>query len=313
MKKIVVTGATSMIGAALLCRLVKDSQIEKIYAVVRTPLDEAQFSKRNRLPKDEKIQIIECDISDYSRLPELVNDTCDTFYHLAWPRTLTYKESIEDILSKCDSAKYVIEALYSAYKIGCKKFIGAGSQSEYGLVKEGIYNKDLYCKPVRADGVVHLMAGQLAMMVAESFDMKCIWMRIFSVYGTNDRLNSMISSTIDKLIKGEHCSFTKSEQTWDFIYEKDIAEAFYLVGEKINENKIYNVANGTSRPLKDYIETIRDVVSPKTVLGIGELDYPPNAIMRMEVDVSELVSDTGWRPKTDFKSGIEEIYKAKKS
>lgn len=306
MKNVIVTGATSMLGVSLIERLVADKSIETVFAVIRK-----KSPKRSRVPISSRIKIIECDINEYSELLCQIDKECDTFYHMAWPRTATYDESIEDMLIKCDATKTVITAVEVAEKLGCKKFIGAGSQSEYGLPLNGIYSVHLECKPVRADGVFHLLAGWTARKVAKSLKIKCIWMRIFSVYGINDRMNSMINMTIDKLMKGEHCSFTKAEQRWDYVYSDDVAEAFYLVGDKVNESKIYNIAYGESKPLREYIEAIRDVVAYGTVLGIGELNYPENAIKNMIVDISDLVNDTGWIPKTNFKSGIRKIYESK--
>lgn len=302
-----------MLGAALVERLLKSTEIEKIYAVVRVHSEERELeAKRLRIPSDKRIRIVECDISSYAELPILINDECDVFYHMAWPRTATYEESIKDMLCKCDAAKYVIEAVKAASELGCQKFVGAGSQSEYGLPSDGYYTTKQECKPVRADGVFHLMAGQAAKMAAELLGLKCIWMRIFSVYGVNDRQNSMISVTIGKLLKGEHCAFTKCEQNWDYVYADDVAEAFYLVGEKVNQHKIYNIAYGESTQLRHYIESIRDVVCPGAFLGIGELEYPANAIMNMNVDVSDLKNETGWNPKVDFETGIKRIYESKK-
>jgi len=305
MRKVVVTGATSMLGSALINRLIQDKGIKTIYAVIRP-----NSNKVNRIYNDKRIHFVECDIEGYSRLYTLIDDKCDVFFHMAWPRTLTYEENIADMILKCEAVEAVLEAVETAAKLGCKKFVGAGSQSEYGLPKNGMFTVHTECIPVRADGVFHLAAGQAARMAARSLGMKCIWMRIFSVYGVNDRMNSMINDTIRRLLNGEHCSFTKSEQQWDYVYSDDVAEAFYLVGKIVNEDKIYNIASGNSRVLKEYIEIIKEVVSPKAELGIGEREYPTDPIMNMEVDVSELKEDTMWYPKVDFRTGIKKIYES---
>lgn len=82
MKKIVITGATSMIGVALIHAALQDESIEKIYAVVRPATEKAK-----RIPSDNRICVLPCDIADYKKLPQLISDSCDVFYHLAWPRT----------------------------------------------------------------------------------------------------------------------------------------------------------------------------------------------------------------------------------
>ncbi len=306
MKKIVVTGATSMIGIALINKALQTDNVERIYAVIRP-----DSVKVNRLMSDPRIQIVSCEFSDYENLAALIPEQCDVFYHLAWPRTATYQECYEDIIEKYKNIQVELEAVKAAFKLGCKKFVGAGSQSEYGLVPSGMMGRDTPCNPVRADGVRHLAAGRLAMIVANDLGIDCIWMRIFSVYGKYDRPNSMVNSTIDKLLSGEHCSFTKAEQIWDFLAADDIGEAFYLVGEKSQGSHVYCVGCGKPRTLQSYIKTIRDVVNPNAELGFGELEYPKDAVMNLYADISEIQKDTGWSPQIEFKDGIQEIYQYK--
>ena len=62
MKKIIVTGATGMIGA-FLTRLAAMQGIE-VLAVIRPG-----SSKRANVPKHPNVKIIECDLSDLSGLP----------------------------------------------------------------------------------------------------------------------------------------------------------------------------------------------------------------------------------------------------
>ena len=304
MKKIVVTGATSMTGVALIEALIRDSEVEKIYLVVREDTD-----KWYRIPIDRRIVRINCPMSQYLYLPELINDSCDCFYHFAWTRTSTYQESAEDILIKCQNISGVVSAVEAAIKLGCKKFIWAGSQSEYGIV-EGIIKPNTPCYPVRADGIAHYAAGLMGKLLAENNDIAFIWMRIFSAYGKYDRANSLISSTIRKLKNGEHCSFTKSEQLWDYVNSKDMGRAFYLVGKMVNTSKIYCVGSGEEHPLWYYIEMIREIVAPDAVLGIGELPYPDKPIMRLCADIDSLTRDTGWVPQVSFVDGIKELTNA---
>lgn len=302
MKRIVITGATSMIGIALIDRAIQLKTIQQIYAVVRP-----NSSKIFRIPSDSRITVVPCDVADFASLPEMILKKCDTFYHLAWPRTSTYQESFDDIAEKCSNIRITLDAVKAASQMGCSKFIGAGSQSEYGLLSDEIIKPDSICNPVRADGVLHLAAGQLARIVSKSMGMDCIWMRIFSIYGKYDRSNSMISTTITKLLKGEHCAFTASEQRWNFLNAEDAGNAFLLAGERSTGNHIYCLGDKISRPLREYIEILRDVVAPETVVGIGELPYPKQPIMNMNIDISELENDTGWKPEVNFENGIRKL------
>ena len=305
MKKIVVTGATSMIGNALICSALQDAAMQKIYAVIRPGT-----KRLERLPDDSRITVVACDIGNYEDLPELISDTCDIFYHLAWPRTATYDEDYEDILFKCENIQTVMKAVHAAAIMGCAKFVGAGSQSEYGVDHVGRLSPETPCKPVRADGIIHLAAGELARILCEKAGMSCIWMRIFSIYGKYDRPNSMVRSTIAKLKSGEHCSFTQSEQNWDFLAAEDAGRAFYLVGKKACGNHVYCLGSGERKTLREYIEIIRDEVAPNAELGFGELPYPPNPVMDLCADITKLQQDTGWYPQIGFKEGVQMLRSA---
>ena len=69
-------------------------------------------------------------------------------------------------------------------------------------------------------------------------------------------------------------------------------------------NGIYPVGSGNARPLREYIEMIRDEIDPSLSLGFGEIPYGEKQVMHLEADISALKADTGFEPHTDFKIGI---------
>ena len=99
--------------------------------------------------------------------------------------------------------------------------------------------------------------------------------------------------------------FTKGEQIWDYLYGGDCSRAFYLIGQYGKHGKAYTIGSGKSRYLKDYMCAIRDVIDPTLEIGIGELPYYPNQVMRLCADISELTEDTGFKPEVDFEEGIQ--------
>lgn len=308
MSNIIVTGATSMVGVAIIQEAIKNQEVEEILAVVRPNTE-----KLDRIPTNDKIEIIEVGFNDYEKLSEHVNSrgkagSYNVFYHLAWSRTPTYTESYSDMLLKCDSIAGVLSAVKAAKDIGCKKFVYTGGQAEYGIVNSDYIRPDTPCDPVRADGIAHLAAGKMAKILCSQFDIPFIWVRIFSVYGVNDRPDSMIKMTVKKMMNNEPCKFTKAEQIWDYLNAKDLGEAILLSGLKAKEDKVYCVGSGEARPLREYIEIIRDVVNPEMNLKFGEIPYPNNPVMRLCPDISDIVRDTGWKPRTAFEAGIREIY-----
>ena len=98
MKKVIITGATSMVGIAII-EACLEKKIDRIYAIIRE-----KCVNRERIPKDDRIIIIECDIDKYYRLPELINENCDVFYHIAW--SVTGSKRNEDILGQSKNIQY---------------------------------------------------------------------------------------------------------------------------------------------------------------------------------------------------------------
>jgi nucleoside-diphosphate-sugar epimerase len=93
---------------------------------------------------------------------------------------------------------------------------------------------------------------------------------------------------------------------WDFLYAKDAGRAFYLLGESGIAGKTYCIGSGIARPLREYIEKIRDAVDPKASVGFGDVPYSPKQVMYLCADISELTADTGFTPEYTFEQGIRE-------
>ena len=298
MNVIVVTGATSMIGSALIRSCLRHG-VSRIYAVVR-----AGSPKLARLPEDARIVMVECSADTYETLPDLIPEKCDVFYHIAW--TLTGVSRNEDLLEQAKNVQYTLQALAAAKALGCEKFIGAGSQAEYGKLDIPSIGPDAPVNPVQAYGIAKYAAGKLAMEDAKKKNISCLWVRIFSVYGIFDKPTTMIASTIRKLLAGEHTAFTKGEQMWDYLFSEDAGDAFYLVGEKASGHKVYCLGSGESRTVRSFIEDMRDIANPAAELGIGEIPYTPQTVMNLCADIETLQADTGFAPKTSFSEGIRQ-------
>ena len=100
MKRIIVTGATSMIGTALIEECIRHD-IE-VYAVVR-----AGSSKTKRLPESARIHQIECELEKLEELPAKITGECDTFFHIAWGNTGENRNSSTELQSRKDLSEQV--------------------------------------------------------------------------------------------------------------------------------------------------------------------------------------------------------------
>lgn len=296
MRRVIITGPTGTVGMALINKLIK----EGIYVAAVCRRDSVRIKN---IPKSEFVRIIECNLEEISRLPEFIRtvDEYDSMFHLAW--ACTVGDGRNNVGAQIDNIYYTINAVEVAAKLGCRRFIGAGSQAEYGRCND-ILRPDTPAFPENGYGIAKLCAGQLSRIRCEQLGIEHIWTRILSVYGPYDGENTLISSLIRKLKAGEHISCTKAEQIWDYIYSEDAANALYGIMDKGVHGKTYLIASGESHPLKYYIEIVKKCIDPNMDIGYGEIPYSPDQVMNLRADISELVDDIDIRPKMSFEKGI---------
>lgn len=296
MKKAVITGPTGAVGMALI-QCLSDNGID-VVAVVRPG-----SARADRIKESEHVSVVYCDLKELDKLPSLIEGGADVFYHFAWDGT--FGDSRNNMYLQNNNVKYALDAVDAAYELGCKTFIGAGSQAEYGRY-EGDLNASVPAFPENGYGIAKLCAGQMTRIACQQKGIRHIWTRILSIYGPYDGDKTMVSSTIIKLMNSEKPSCTKGEQMWDYLYSKDAARAFMMLADGGVDGRVYCLGGGIARPLKDYINLIRDAVGNDVEIGFGDIPYSDKQVMHLCADIKELTKDTGFTPIYTFEQGIGE-------
>ena len=295
MKRIIITGATGMIGATL-ANYSSQNGCE-VLCIIR----QGSYKERN-IQQNKNIRIQYAALSDYETID--VESEYDVFYHFAWEKP--FGAARDDVNSQLNNVSYTLDAVRLAKRLGCKVFVGAGSQAEFGITNSAL-RSDTPAAPLNAYGIAKYAAGKMSGLLCGQLGIRHNWVRVLSVYGYLDNPYSLIMYTINALQKGEKPSLSKCDQIWDYIYELDAARAFFAIGNKGMDKKYYSLGSGFCQPLKVYLETIKEVMGSNIELGFGEKDYYPNQPMYLCADISEIKTDTGWAPETTFIEGINKI------
>lgn len=294
MQKIVITGATGMIGTNLVRQLIKRNK--RVLAIVRPN------SPKIKNIKHPLVEIIQADLNELQNITSLP-ETYDTFYHLAWEGTRGADRN--NVQMQLKNIEYTLGALRLANKIGCHTFIGTGSQAEYGKIEEKMA-PDTPVKPETAYGIAKYCSGKMTQILANQLGIKHIWTRILSIYGPYDNENTLVMSSIREMIENHQSpEYTKGEQLWDYLYVEDAARALYLIGEKGINNSIYCIGSGKAKPLYQYIEEIKNQIDKNIELKLGAKEVPKEQIINLCADISNLTKDTGFIPATNFHEGIQ--------
>lgn len=292
MKKAVICGASSMIGAATVKQYIEHGDF--VYAVVRK-----SSHNLSRLPVHDNVKIIECDLCELEKLPALIEERCNVFYYFSWEQS---GQNRNDNLSvQCKNIEYTLDAVRIAQILGCSRFIGAGSQAEYGINGVGI-SEDTPVDPKEPYGICKYTAGKLSAKLCERLDIEHIWTRIFSVYGEDDRPTSMIKETINRLKNGEEMLINSANRRWDYLSANDAGRAFYLLFENGKGQTVYNIASGESRTVREFSEIIAEKLGRGYLLRFGDSDLPD-----LTADITRLKTDTGFIPRSVFEEEIKKI------
>jgi nucleoside-diphosphate-sugar epimerase len=298
MKTIALTGATSMIGIALIKQCIQNNI--KIIAFVRPG-----SSRINRMPASDLITIFECSLEGLADFDvSIVAASVDVFYHLGWDAT--DKDGRNSCEKQLQNIQHTLSAVSIAKKLGCKKFIGIGSQAEYGNASRPL-NGNTPVSPEIAYGVAKYAAGKFAQIECEKLALEYNWIRILSIYGSNDNDDTLIKAFIDNCKNNRSMPLSPCTHIWDYLYEDDAGRALIAVGERGITGKTYCLGSGVGNPLNEYLEIIKNRINPDYKPDYGEIPYTEKSVQYLCADISELTADTGWKPEVLFEEGIEAI------
>ena len=301
LRKLVITGATGVVGMALIRKCIENG----IETVLLVNPDSPRLS---RIPTDPLVKVLKCGMYALATAGtggaplerSLLDGRADAFIHLAWGGT--FGDSRNDKTLQKKNEKYALDAVKLAHRLGCSVFVGAGSQAEYGRV-EGVLRPDTSCNPENEYGRSKLAASEATRKLCHELGMRHVWPRILSIYGPYDGEKTMVMTLIRELLSGRKPSLTPGHQMWDYLYADDVGSAMLLLAEHGRDGGIYPIGSGTARPLREYIEIIRDQIDPALPLGFGEVPYSEKQVMHLCADITALREDTGFEPKVDFTEG----------
>lgn len=293
----IVTGATGFLGMALCEELLQNGY--EVAAVARP--GSARLERLQALQADVgQLQIVECALEE---LPKLAQRTgrADVFYHLAWNGSSGGERNEFDI--QYSNIKYTGEAVRAAKACGCGRWIGAGSQAEYGVVLGTAKEEVTVPKPFMMYGAAKTAAYQMGRVLAEQEDIEFVWPRIYSVYGVGENPGTLVNYVIETLQNGGTPELSPCENRWNFMYITDCARALVLLGTCKNAAGVYHIASEDTRVLREFVEEIREITAPLGQLQFGARESDPLRTFWLEPDVSRLKA-LGFSCRVGWKEGI---------
>lgn len=290
----IVTGATGFLGAALVARLLASGGKVAVIARQDSP-------NLKRLPNHPALLVVNGDFDDVGAWQEpLAGFPAEVFYHLAWKGV---GNKYRNDPMQTSNIEPTLETLRLARELGCGRWVGTGSQAEYGPLNRRISEKDPP-EPTSLYGAAKAATCHLTQVLGRQLGIEPVWVRVFSTYGPGDNSGWMLVDVIRQLLNGQRPALTPGEQLWDYLYVDDAADALLAMGKTAKLSGVYNLGSGQSRTIRSIAEMARDLINPELPLGFGEIPYRSDQVMHLEADIDKLTMDTDWRPHVSLESGI---------
>ena len=289
--KVFITGATGFIGSYLLRELL--SQGHELLCLKRPTSDLSRLSD---------LQVHWINTSDdwqtafKSFRPEAV-------FNLAWDgvsasdrviwqkqvQNISFQQNLLDISAEC----------------GVKKFIGIGSQSEYGDF-EGVIDETFPVNPKTAYAAAKIACLDILKPFCEIHEIEWYWFRLFPLFGLGESDRWLIPSLIKAMCTQESMDLTKGEQRLPYLYVGECAKAIASPLNVQGKSGIYNVCADNPQPLKTLVTKIKDQINPRFQLNFGALDYRFGQSMLMGSKTDKLAANLYTLDTTSFEARLQE-------
>ena len=141
---------------------------------------------------------------------------------------------------------------------------------------------------------------------AKIYKLPALSLRFFNVYGPRSRTSGTYGAVFgvflgQKLAGEPYTVVGDGEQTRDFTFVTDIAQAILTAAKSDRTGQIYNVGSGTTVSVNCLVE----------LLG-GDIVYIPKRPGEPDstsADITKIRSELGWEPQVAIEEGVAEILK----
>lgn len=292
MKKVIITGADGFVGSNTVKYFLKQGVEVLALDMGDTPC---------RLEISEGLNYLQCDISNHKAMLEMIpSHEYDTFIHFAWAGSAG--SSRIDYNLQMQNAMNTVECMKVAYKLGCLRFVGAGSIMEYE-VEAAVHAQGNRPGMGYIYGMGKHVAHSMCKSIAADIGIEFIWPMITNAYGVGELSPRFINTTLRKIINNEPLQFTSAVQNYDFVYITDVAKAFYLISNNGKPFCEYIVGSSHARPLKEFILEMQQNLAPEVSPIFGDIPFTGVNIPIRVFDTSTTEVDCGFKAEVSFAEG----------
>ncbi len=301
MSRIVITGDAGFIGSNLAHALVARGDDVVV-------LDNFSTGRLKNLSGiEDRVELVEGDIRDTTTIARAFAGADFVFHQAAVP---SVARSIEDPETSHDvNVDGTLRVLQGARQAGVKRLIYAASSSAYGESAELPKVETMTPMPISPYGVQKLMAEMYCRVWTRIYDLPCVALRYFNVFGPRQSPASEYAAVIPKFITSMQAGrapiiFGDGSVTRDFCFIDNVVEANLKALDASNApGNVYNVACGKRYSLLDLVTLINQALGTDLAATLA----PPRTgdIHDSLADIGAARRDLGYTAAVDLGEGLK--------
>ena len=308
MNKVLITGGTGFLGSHITKRIIDD-----VESITIATTDIRQKTTLKSLGVDiDKINLVKGDVRDFDFIRLLFNEyEFDTVFHLG--ALSEVKKCQPDPKLAFDvnvgGTVNVLEACRLYGKV--KAVVVSSSDKAYGN------GKVPYVEGQSLNGVgTYEVSKSATDLIARSFysnyNVPVVVTRCSNLYGGGDmNFSRVIPNNINKILNGESPMIWKGSEasTREFLYIEDAVDAYLSLVKNIEKTKgeAFNIGSNEVITIGELLNFMLSEMDSNLKINFVEKDFPE--ISHQYLDSSKMTNLTGWKPKTNLKSGLQKSIK----
>ena len=312
---IIMTGATSFVGAATVRELLRRGHT--VTAIARPAYKKhcTILEGNGEALLSGRLLVTENDLSEPEKKQKKVTKPEDVVCHFGWGGSGSASRTDRALQEK--NLEISQETIRTAKALGCKKFLFSGSQAEYGMHRD-LITEETACEPKSLYGEAKLSMREKGEKLCGELGLRYIHARIFSAYGPGDHPWTLVESCLDAFLNNREMSLGACTQNWNFLYIDDLARGMAALCEAEEttfegiSNPVFNFGGAETKVLKDFVEEIHTLCGGKGETRYNTRGENAEGLINLMPSIEKLKAVTGWKPEVDFKTGITRMIALRK-
>lgn len=300
MKRVMITGATGFVGANLTRRLLEDGH--EIHLLVRRGYAPWRIQA---IRSDLKIH--EVDFSDEESVAAGVAlSRPEWVFHLAAHGAYSHQTDLRQMLRT--NIIGTVNLLETCVKAGFEAFVNTGTSSEYGY-KDHPPHETEHLDPNSPYAVTKACATQYCRYAGQSRRVNTSTLRLYSAYGPFEEPTRLMPTLIVRGLNGRLPPLVDPDVSHDFIYIKDIEEAYILAASRLDQEPgvIYNVGTGIQTSMRELVQMVRRVMGINVEPQWGSMPDRQWDTRVWVADNRRIGAALGWKPHYTLEHGFSRM------